>query len=390
MRAEGYEPMKMRILGVALALWLVWARGAAGDVAWTETGSFQDRLCAPRFQLRHPQRCFDHGPGGEVIRLTRQGLYPRKALPTNGFDDSLASLPLVYLRVHGGGVNLYPSRGAAKENAGATDHIGAGFVFLSSSGSSRYKGSTIYSTSRGYVSDQKVEPVSPSTFHGLTFRRTPDRPFGWVNAGGTCSQRAPGVDQASTERCFTRFTLVQVYEVRRVDDRDWYRIAPEEWVEGRFVGVVDPDSAPPEGVEGGRWVSLNLYEQTLSAYEDGDLVFATMVSTGRRGFWTRPGTFQVWGKYKLDDMSGGDPNQDGSYYYLQDVPWVLYFDQARALHGTYWHAKFGKPTSHGCVNLSIADAHWIFEFAQEGTSVYVWDPSGETPTDPSLYGAGGA
>jgi lipoprotein-anchoring transpeptidase ErfK/SrfK len=86
-------------------------------------------------------------------------------------------------------------------------------------------------------------------------------------------------------------------------------------------------------------------------------------------------------------MTGGI---DEGFYYLEDVPWVLYFDQARALHGTYWHNQFGTTNSRGCVNLSVTDARWFFEFAEEGSWVHVWDPSGETPTDPGLYGAGGA
>ncbi|MDK1046142.1 MAG: L,D-transpeptidase, partial [Anaerolineales bacterium] len=139
-----------------------------------------------------------------------------------------------------------------------------------------------------------------------------------------------------------------------------------------------------------RWISVNLYEQTVTAYEAGVLKFATAASTGRNGFWTKPGLFQVWAKLERTDMSGGVPGDPNNYYFLQDIPWVLYFDQGRALHGTYWHAKFGTPTSRGCVNLGFADANWIFDFAQEGSWVYIFDPSGNTPTDPSLYGPGGA
>jgi lipoprotein-anchoring transpeptidase ErfK/SrfK len=68
----------------------------------------------------------------------------------------------------------------------------------------------------------------------------------------------------------------------------------------------------------------------------------------------------------------------------------MYFDQARALHGAYWHNSFGYKQSHGCVNLSPADSQWLYMWGDVGDWVYVWDPSGETPTDPSLYGAGGA
>jgi lipoprotein-anchoring transpeptidase ErfK/SrfK len=89
-------------------------------------------------------------------------------------------------------------------------------------------------------------------------------------------------------------------------------------------------------------------------------------------------------------MRGAFTADRSDYYYLEDVPWTMYFDQARALHGAYWHNGFGVATSRGCVNLSPGDAQWLFHWAEEGDWVYVWDPSGETPTDPALYGAGGA
>jgi len=78
-------------------------------------------------------------------------------------------------------------------------------------------------------------------------------------------------------------------------------------------------------------------------------------------------------------------------YYLEDVPWTMYYDDARgALHGAYWRANLGFPQSHGCVNCSVGDSHWIYDWAQEGDWVYVWDPSGKTPVDPNDYTQGGA
>ena len=88
-------------------------------------------------------------------------------------------------------------------------------------------------------------------------------------------------------------------------------------------------------------------------------------------------------------MGGAFEADRSDYYFLEDVPWILYYDESRALHGAYWHNRFGYPRSHGCVNLPLADAHWIYDWAEEGTWVYVFDPTGETPTDPSKFGPGG-
>jgi len=117
-------------------------------------------------------------------------------------------------------------------------------------------------------------------------------------------------------------------------------------------------------------------------YDQGEMVFATIVSSGINPFFTRPGLFQIYQKLDTETMSTGNVND---YYFLEDVPYTMYFDESRALHGAYWHSLFGYTRSHGCVNLSIADSHWLYDWAQVGEWVYVWDPTGRTPTDPAFY-----
>jgi lipoprotein-anchoring transpeptidase ErfK/SrfK len=149
---------------------------------------------------------------------------------------------------------------------------------------------------------------------------------------------------------------------------------------------VDPRASPPEGVTGSRWIEINLAEQTLAVYQDNHLVFATLVSSGVDAYWTRPGVFHIYEKKDTETMSGSTEANRSDYYYLEDVPWTMYFDDKRALHGEYWHTRLGYQHSHGCVNLSVGDAHWLYDWAGIGDTVYVYDPSGKTPTDPSSYG----
>jgi lipoprotein-anchoring transpeptidase ErfK/SrfK len=61
----------------------------------------------------------------------------------------------------------------------------------------------------------------------------------------------------------------------------------------------------------------------------------------------------------------------GPGYYLEDVPYVMYFYQGYGLHGTFWHNNFWQRMSHGCVNLPTPEAEWMFNFVDVGTLVNV-------------------
>ena len=375
-----------------LALFLSIAAGFHPAAPLDPPPDTRDYVCAPRLQLRQPQLCPRYGPGGKISELAQLGLLAPKTLPLSEIDPLLSYIPFSYVRAGSGETPLYTSFKDAVRGGNGASTLSAGFVYLSYFNRQEGSGVSVYSTGNGYVRGEDVSRVSqlpPSP--GLQFSRTPDRSFAWTIAGGLCTSEEPAGPLGDHTACFTRHSVVQIYDTQRVGDWDWYMIGPNQWIEQRWLAVVEPDPTPPDGVDQDRWVSVNLYEQTVAVYEEGSLIFATVASTGRNGFWTQPGLFQIWAKLERDDMTGGIPgSDDGNFYFLGDVPTVLYFDQGRALHGTYWHGKFGTPTSRGCVNLAPGDANWMFEFADEGTWVHVYDPSGNTPTDPSLYGPGGA
>jgi hypothetical protein len=116
----------------------------------------------------------------------------------------------------------------------------------------------------------------------------------------------------------------------------------------------------PSGVPAGaKWVHVDLTEQVLTAYEGDHPVYATLVSTGKSGDDTKPGVYRVWYKMAHGAMHG----QPDEPYFVDEVPWVMYFHRSQALHGTFWHDRFGHTISHGCVNLSIADAEWLFRWS---------------------------
>jgi lipoprotein-anchoring transpeptidase ErfK/SrfK len=128
-------------------------------------------------------------------------------------------------------------------------------------------------------------------------------------------------------------------------------------------------SPRPAGVgEGERWINVNLTTQTLVAYEGDIPVFETLVSSGLPQWPTVTGLYRTYAKYESQTMNGYLLGYD---YYLPDVPYVMYFYEDYAIHGTYWHSNFGAPMSHGCVNVSTPDAGWLFAWAPMGTAVNV-------------------
>jgi LysM repeat protein len=122
------------------------------------------------------------------------------------------------------------------------------------------------------------------------------------------------------------------------------------------------DSAPNSAPTAARWIDIDLTEQRLTAYQGETAVFSTLVSTGTARHRTPVGEFAVRTKLDAQTMSGAD-------YYLPNVPYVMYFAGANAIHGTYWHNNFGHPMSHGCVNLPTPDAAWLYNWASIGTPV---------------------
>lgn len=359
---------------------------AQGFPSPTDDASY---ICTPRVQLRHPRRCTSFGPGGQLASYAQRGIFFSRPLLAVPVDSDLSYVPYNYLSVDRTNVEVYSSLGDALRSNNPKRSLGTGYIFVSWIERFDQDGQVVYQISPGeYIRGDHVARISTPKFKGLKFSQTPQNAFGWVLNSGY-SSIAPGWDQAQTDNFYNRFEVVQIYDHATVGDYQWYMINPGEWIEQRQISMVQPETQPPEGVEGSNWISVNLFEQTLAAYENGEMVFATMVSSGLRGWWTRPGIFQVYRKLNSDDMQGAFEADRSDFYYLEDVPWVLYYDEARAIHGTYWHNNYGWQQSHGCVNLAPADAQWIFNWAEEGTWVYVWDPSGITPVDEDVYGAGG-
>lgn len=116
------------------------------------------------------------------------------------------------------------------------------------------------------------------------------------------------------------------------------------------------------GAASGRWIDVDLSSQRLTAYQGNTPVFSALISGGLPRTPTVVGRFKVQTKLRSTRMRG--PGYD-----LPGVPYTMYFYKGYAIHGTYWHNNFGRPMSHGCVNMKTADASWLYNWASIGTTV---------------------
>lgn len=157
------------------------------------------------------------------------------------------------------------------------------------------------------------------------------------------------------------------------DGKIWYQVLDDKWnklyyAPGEHIRLLPDDELAPLSTEipdADKKIQVRLNDQLLFAYENDSPVFVTRTATGavlRSGTYTTPtGLFMTYHKRPTRHMAAGDITASG--YDLPGVPWVMYITESGiSLHGTYWHNDFGRPKSHGCVNLSPSAAKWLFRW----------------------------
>ena len=201
-------------------------------------------------------------------------------------------------------------------------------------------------------------------------------PVGWVVSSSINVRARPGVSAGNP-------VIGEVFHNQRLDILEstlvsgarWYRIGIDRWVIGQWVAVATAKPRPASIRPNERWVGVNLSQQTFVAYAGDTPVYAGMVATGLPATPTVQGVFRTWQRLPSGRMSGGSA-ATGGYYYLEEVTWTCYFYSGYALHTAYWHDAFGRPRSHGCVNMTPYDAWWVYQWSAPGgansPAVYVY------------------
>jgi len=240
-------------------------------------------------------------------------------------------------------------------------------------------------TVRGaYVRAAAMEPAGMPAMRGKALDGKRSLPLGFVFLERARSYRRDAATGAIVRGdAAPKYTTVQLTEQRARDERRSYVVDREgELLSAGAVRVARATRRPPQVPKRARWVHVRLSEQVLVAYEGDRPVYATLVSTGKEGFATEPGLFRIHAKHVSTTMDGAEGTDEA--YSIEDVPWTMYFNGSIALHAAFWHDRFGRVRSHGCVNLSPPDAHWLFQWSTPALPAGL---HGVTPrlSDPSTY-----
>lgn len=221
------------------------------------------------------------------------------------------------------------------------------------------------------VPTDRLRPIRGSDYHGVLIGKEVSLPIVLVRRRGARLRRldSSGDGLLDAGRAPWRAALEITGKQRFFRGRLHYETRQGPWISDLDASRLDPARRMPAwGSRGEKWIDVNLTKQTLMLYEGTRPVYATLLSSGEAGLEdpehttaTKRGIFRIHTKHLSATMSS---EEVGEEFELRDVPYVQYFDEGYALHGAYWHDRFGTPKSHGCINLSPEDARRIFFFTE--------------------------
>ena len=216
------------------------------------------------------------------------------------------------------------------------------------------------------IGEDKIKPHYASQFHGIALDGSLKFPFAMVRRDdATFFESAEIAKWKKGEPAAFRDIVPLTGNTKAFATTKYYETRDGRWLRYDQISVfAEPELPKHFDYKSAKWLDVSIWQQTLVAYEGEKPVYATLVSTGVDGMGdpettksTIRGEFRIDYKHVTATMDADDPE---NRFELRDVPWVQYFERGYALHAAYWHDDFGRPRSHGCVNISPIDARKIF------------------------------
>ena len=219
------------------------------------------------------------------------------------------------------------------------------------------------------VPTSKLKPARGSTFHGVDMTTKGwELPLAFVHREEARRYDLSRMALDKGEKLAWHTALQLTGRSKKVGSSRLIEVKDGTWVKDSDVAIaVKPSDLPAHATGTTKWIDISIHSQTLILYEGRKPVYATAVATGRDGlgdpkktFSTVRGTFRIREKHVTTTM---DAHEVDNKFELRDVPWVQYFEAGYALHAAPWHEDYGRPRSHGCINLSPIDARRVFLWA---------------------------
>jgi lipoprotein-anchoring transpeptidase ErfK/SrfK len=241
----------------------------------------------------------------------------------------------------------------------------------------------------GYVHSGSIQPVLTITNPVIT-----NLPQGGtlaeVTVPFTDAHWDPGQDKPVAYRFYYATTYWVMEIVQDTDGNSWYGVRDDKWeymfyVPASHLRLIPANELNPISADVSSYmkrIEVHIPEQVMIAYEYDQPVFMARIASGAifsNGDYSTPtGRHQTFHKRASRHMARGNLAANG--YDLPGVPWNSYItEDGIAFHGTYWHNNFGRPRSHGCINLTSQAAKWV----------YLWTKPDAPPDQEDVYKATG-
>jgi hypothetical protein len=299
----------------------------------------------------------------EYWRVSHDGTPFFHRLPSFGEVDQADAAAKAWIAEHGRApVPLAPAERPAEVPAVVKEYLNAGY-YVTVAGEAVKAERRYLRTLRGvFARKYQLEQREGSNFTGIVLRGEADLPVHWIVRETGLRRESEG-SEALVKIEGTPPPRRSRYPFKRkvtIGTTQFYEDADGLLMPAYAVGQSYKLRRPPGVGADERWIHVDLSEQVLVAYQGDVPVFTTLVSTGKEPGMTPVGVHRLQSKHVATSMRDQPIEEDA--YSIEDVPWTQYFHNSVALHGAFWHGGFGLVRSHGCVNLSPADARWLFGF----------------------------
>ena len=146
---------------------------------------------------------------------------------------------------------------------------------------------------------------------------------------------------------------------------------PSNWEKDLTLRLEQARRFTEPKIQEGKYIDINLKSQIMTIFENGKMLDAYLISSGKPGMPTPQGAFHIankspraWSKkyglfmpYWMALVSSGD-------FGIHELPeWPGGFKEGQA--------HLGIPVSHGCVRLGVGPAEIVYHWAEIGTPVII-------------------